>query len=353
MDEISKREAMGVVPADFYNRISDILSSARKRAYAAVNYSMVLAYWEIGRSVVEEQGGEERAAYGDKLIEGLSARLTEDFGKGFDTSNLRYMRLFYLAFPIRDSLRHELTWTHYRKLSKVKDDKARAWYMNEAADQQWSTRQLDRQISTLYYDRLLASRDKVPVVAEANEKLAQITLEHFIKDPYVLEFLDLKNYPALRESELEQALIDNLQDFLLELGTGFCFVARQKLMRYDDEDFYLDLVFYHAVLKCYVLIDLKIGKLTHADVGQMDSYIRMFDALRKRDDDNPTIGLILCSQKNEAIARYSALADGKQVFASKYMLELPSVEDLQEQMEASRREFENGAALEDENGAGK
>lgn len=353
MDEISKREAMGVVPADFYNHISDILSSARKRAYAAVNYSMVLAYWEIGRSVVEEQGGEERAAYGDKLIEGLSARLTEDFGKGFDTSNLRYMRLFYLAFPIRDSLRHELTWTHYRKLSKVKDDKARAWYMNEAADQQWSTRQLDRQISTLYYDRLLASRDKAPVVAEANEKLAQIALEHFIKDPYVLEFLDLKNYPALRESELEQALIDNLQDFLLELGTGFCFVARQKLMRYDDEDFYLDLVFYHAVLKCYVLIDLKIGKLTHADVGQMDSYIRMFDALRKRDDDNPTIGLILCSQKNEAIARYSALADGKQVFASKYMLELPSVEDLQEQMEASRREFENGAALEDENGAGK
>ena len=353
MGEISKRETAGIVPADFYNRISGILSSARKRAYAAVNYSMVLAYWEIGRSIVEEQGGAERAAYGDKLIEGLPARLTEGFGEGFDASNLLNMRRFYLAFPIQDALRPELTWTHYRKLITVKDDEARAWYMNEAADQQWSTRQLDRQISTLYYDRLLASRDKAPVVAEANEKLAQIAPEHFIKDPYVLEFLDLKNYPALRESELEQALIDNLQDFLLELGTGFCFVARQKLMRYDDEDFYLDLVFYHAVLKCYVLIDLKIGKLTHADVGQMDSYIRMFDALRKRDDDNPTIGLILCSQKNEAIARYSALADGKQVFASKYMLELPSIEDLQEQMEASRREFENGVALEDENGVGE
>lgn len=279
--------------------------------------------------------------------------MTEDFGKGFDASNLLNMRRFYLAFPIQDALRPELTWTHYRKLITIKDDEARAWYMNEAADQQWSTRQLDRQISTLYYDRLLASRDKAPVVAEANEELAQIAPDHFIKDPYVLEFLDLKNYPALRESELEQALIDNLQDFLLELGTGFCFVARQKLMRYDDEDFYLDLVFYHAVLKCYVLIDLKIGKLTHADVGQTDSYIRMFDALRKRDDDNPTIGLILCSQKNEAIARYSALADGKQVFASKYMLELPSVEDLQERMEASRREFENGVALEDENGVGE
>ena len=346
MNEISKRNAAGIVPADFYDRISGILSSARKRAYMAVNYSMVLAYWEIGRSIVEEQGGTDRAAYGDKLIEGLSVRLTEDFGKGFDTSNLLNMRRFYLAFPIQDALRPELTWTHYRKLITVKDEKARAWYMNEAADEQWSTRQLDRQISTLYYDRLLASRDKAPVVAEANEKLAELAPERFIKDPYVLEFLDLKNYPALRESELEQALIDNLQDFLLELGTGFCFVARQKLMRYDDEDFYLDLVFYHAVLKCYVLIDLKIGKLTHADVGQMDSYIRMFDALQKRDDDNPTIGLILCSQKNEAIARYSALADGKQVFASKYMLELPSVEDLQEQMEASRREFEHETALE-------
>ena len=353
MGEISKREAAGIVPADFYNRISGILSSARKRAYAAVNYSMVLAYWEIGRSIVEEQGDAERAVYGDKLIEGLSARLTEDFGKGFDTSNLRYMRLFYLAFPIRDALRHELTWTHYRKLSKVKDETARAWYMNEAADEHWSTRQLDRQISVLYYERLLASREKESVIAEAHEKMSRVAPIDFIKDPYVLEFLDLKNYPGLHESDLEQALIDHLQEFLLELGTGFCFVARQKLMRFDDEDFYLDLVFYHAVLKCYVIIDLKMGKLTHADVGQMESYIRMFDALQKRDDDNPTIGLILRSEKNEAIARYSSLADGKQLFASKYVFELPSIEELQAQMESTRREFEHGAIPEEENGAGE
>ena len=220
MGEISKREAAGIVPADFYNRISGILSSARKRAYAAVNYSMVLAYWEIGRSIVEEQGDAERAVYGDKLIEGLSARLTGDFGKGFDTSNLRYMRLFYLAFPIRDALRHELTWTHYRKLSKVKDETARAWYMNEAADEHWSTRQLDRQISVLYYERLLASREKESVIAEAHEKMSRVAPIDFIKDPYVLEFLNLKNYPGLHGSDLEQALIDHLQEFLLELGTA-------------------------------------------------------------------------------------------------------------------------------------
>lgn len=288
-----------IVPTAFYSHITEVLLSARKRAYSAVNYSMVLAYWEIGRSIVEEQHGKERAAYGDALIKGLSERLTADFGRGFDASNLLNIRRFYLAFPIQDALRPELTWTHYRKLIKVKDGTARTWYMNEAADEQWSTRQLDRQISTLYYDRLLASVDKAPVVAEANRKLARTRPECFIKSPYVLEFLDLKDYPSLRESDLEQALIDNLQDFLMELGTGFCFVSRQILMRFEEEDFYLDLVFYHVVIKCYVIIDLKIGKLTHADVGQMDSYIRMFDALQRRDDDNPTIWLILCSEKKK------------------------------------------------------
>ena len=200
--------------------------------------------------------------------------------------------------------------------------------------------QLERQISTLYYDRLLVSRDKTPVIAEADELTKPLAAENFIKDPYVLDFLDLKDYPALRESDLEQALIDKLQEFLLELGRGFCFVARQKLMRFEDEDFYLDLVFYHSILKCHVLIDLKIGKLTHGDVGQMDSYIRMFDALYKSEDDNPTIGIILCSQKNEAIVKYSVLNDAKQVFASKYRLTLPSAEELQREIEEERRRIE-------------
>lgn len=324
-----------------YDEIRSVIANARSRAYSAVNFAMVSAYWSIGQIIIEnEQGGNTRAEYGKAVLEGLSEQLSVEFGKGFDVSNLRKMRSFYLTFPIRDALRPELTWTHYRSLLRVENEQARIWYMNEAATEQWSSRQLDRQISTFYYDRLLSSRECAPVVEEAKEKLAEIIPEQFIKDPYVLEFLDLKNYPALRETDLEQALLDNLQDFLLELGTGFCFVARQKLMRFEDEDFYIDLVFYHSVLKCYVLIDLKIGKLSHSDVGQMDSYIRMFDALRKKDDDNPTIGIILCSEKNEAIAKYSVLNDGKQIFASKYRFNLPTPEELQRQIEKERRRIE-------------
>ena len=212
--------------------------------------------------------------------------------------------------------------------------------MDEAIASAWSSRQLERQISTLYYERLLASREQTPVRAEAAELTMPLATENFIKDPYVLEFLDLKDYPSLRESDLEQALIDKLQAFLLELGRGFCFVARQKLMRYEDEDFYLDLVFYHSILKCHVLIDLKIGKLTHGDIGQMDSYIRMFDALYKNEDDNPTIGIILCSQKNEAIVKYSVLNDAQQIFASRYRFALPTAEELQQEIEAERRKIE-------------
>lgn len=297
---------------DIYSEIKETLLSSRNQAYAAVNFTMVQAYWQIGRIIVEhEQGGNMRADYGKSVLQELSARLTEDFGKGFSVRTLQQMKKFYVMFPNTNALRSQLTWTHYRLLLSVENDQARQWYMNEAIASAWSSRQLERQISTLYYERL-----------------------------YVLEFLDLKNYPALRESDLEQALIDKLQEFLLELGRGFCFVARQKLMRYEDEDFYLDLVFYHSILKCHVLIDLKIGKLTHTDVGQMDSYIRMFDALYKNEDDNPTIGIILCSQKNEAIVKYSVLNDAQQVFASRYRLTLPTVEELQHEIEAERKRIE-------------
>jgi len=252
------------------------------------------------------------------------------------------MRKFYVMFPNTNALRSQLTWTHYRLLLSVENEQARQWYMDEAIASAWSSRQLERQISTLYYERLLASRDRISVRDEAMELTDSLTTENFIKDPYVLEFLDLKNYPALRESDLEQALIDKLQEFLLELGRGFCFVARQKLMRYEDEDFYLDLVFYHSILKCHVLIDLKVGKLTHGDIGQMDSYIRMFDALYKNEDDNPTIGIILCSQKNEAIVKYSVLNDAQQVFASRYRFALPTTEELQHEIESERRRIEKG-----------
>ena len=321
--------------------IAQIIRNARQTAYRAVNFTMVTAYWNIGKLIVEDELHWERADYGKSVLKNLSERLTKEFGKGFDESNLRYMRLFYKTFPICDTLRHELSWSHYRRLISVENEKSRMWYMNEAADSVWSTRQLDRQISTLYYERILASQNKEVVRQEAKEKLAEVAPEDIIKDPYILEFLNLKDYPNLRESDVEKGLISNLQDFMLELGKGFCFVARQKRMRYDDEDFYVDLVFYNCILKCYVLIDLKIGKLSHQDVGQMDSYIRMFDDLMKQSDDNPTIGLLLCSEKNEAVARYSVLNDAKQIFASKYKLTLPTEDELQAELNKVRQTLEN------------
>ncbi len=318
-----------------YTDIKNILANARKQTYHAINSAMVESYWMIGQTIVEhEQRGETRAAYGKGVIKELAARLSIEFGKGFDERELRKMRQFYLTFQIRDTLRPELTWSHYRRLISVENAQARLWYMNEAADGVWSTRQLDRQISTLYYERLLASKEKESVISEAKEKIGQMVPQQFIRDPFVLEFLNLKDYPSLHESVLEQALIDHLQQFLLELGRGFCFVARQKLMRYGDDDFYVDLVFYHSILKCHVLIDLKLGKLTHEDVGQMDSYIRMFEELYRNEDDNPTLGIILCSQKSEAIVKYSVLSEGKQIFASRYRLYLPTEEEFKQLLES-------------------
>jgi predicted nuclease of restriction endonuclease-like (RecB) superfamily len=235
------------------------------------------------------------------------------------------------------TLRLELSWTHYRLLLGVEDPQAREWYMNEAAEQHWSTHQLERQTSVLYYERLLVSRRKAPVRGEAATKLATVEPEQFIRDPYILEFLDLKDYPALRESAVEQVIIDNLQAFLLELGKGFSFVARQKRMRFEDEDFYVDLVFYNYLLKCFVLIDLKVGKLAHQDIGQMDSYVRMFDAHARLEGDNPTIGLILCSKKNEAIAKYSVLSEARQIFAAKYVKVLPTERELMREIQRERR----------------
>lgn len=338
MDE--KNQTIVQVGNNLYDSIKNVLAQARQTACRAVNFTMVTAYWEIGRLITEDELHNQRADYGKFVLKNLAERLSKEFGKGFDESNLRYMRLFYKAFPICDTLRHELSWSHYRRLLSVENIAARTWYMNEAADAVWSTRQLDRQISTLYYERLLSSRVKEPVIEETEQKLSEISPLEFIKDPYVLEFLNLDDYSSLHETDIEKAMIGNLQSFLMELGRGFCFVARQKRMRYDDEDFYIDLVFYNSIIKCYILIDLKLGKLSHADVGQMDSYIRMFDDLMKQPDDNPTIGLILCSEKNAAIAKYSVLNDAKQMFASKYTLTLPTVEELQAELERQRKLLE-------------
>ena len=325
---------------DLYGAIRQILETARQSAYKAVNFAMVQAYWQIGRLIVEdEQNGENRAEYGKKVLEELAQRLSAEFGRGFDTSNLRYMRLFYKAFPICDALRHELSWTHYRSLLRVENKEARDWYMNEAAAENWSSRQLERQISVLYYDRILLSQDKQSTRSDAENNMAVAPLgpENFIRNPYVLEFLDLNDYPNLHEKDIEEGLINNLQSFLLELGKGFCFVARQKRIRFDEQDFYIDLVFYNCILKCYVLIDLKLGELTYQDIGQMDGYIRLYEEQYRKEDDNPTLGIILCSNRNEAIVKYSILNESKQLFASKYLLHLPSEEELKKEIERERK----------------
>jgi predicted nuclease of restriction endonuclease-like (RecB) superfamily len=318
-----------IVQDAFYERVSALITTTRSQVRAAVNQAMVLTYWQIGRFIVEEeQAGETQAEYGKALIKGLAERLTSEFGKGYDARNLRSMRQFYQLFPNWNAVRSNLNWTHYRLLVRVEDEAIRNWYMAEADAESWSTRALERQINSFYYERLLSSQDKKPVIAEAAEHNTELSPRDILKDPYVLEFLELGERSSFTESELELALIDRLQSFLLELGKGFSFVARQRRINLEGENFYIDLVFYNYLLKCFVLIDLKIGKLTHQDIGQMDTYVRIYEERFRGIDDNPTLGLILCSERNEAIAKYSVLAESQQIFASKYRLILPTEEEL-------------------------
>jgi predicted nuclease of restriction endonuclease-like (RecB) superfamily len=329
-------------PTSFYSDIRQILEASRQKVYTAVNSAMVEAYWQIGKRIVEEeQQGEGRAKYGQHLIQNLSAQLTVEFGKGFSVANLKNFRQFYLVFPENEkgyAVRSELSWTHYRALIRVDNPKARLWYMEEAIEQNWSARALERQINVLYYERLLSSKEPLPVEQEAEEKTSplQVAAKDYLRDPYIFDFLNLPGQ-SLQETEVEQALIDNLQKFLLELGKGFAFVERQKRISTKDQDFYIDLVFYNFKLKCFLLIDLKIGRLVHQDVGQMDTYVRIFDQHLKEPDDNPTIGLILCSRKSEAVAKYSVLTDSRQLFASKYLPFLPSEEELRRELEREYR----------------
>lgn len=323
---------------ELLSAIRDILNEARTKLQSAVNTAMVQAYWNIGRLIVEhEQHGKARASYGEYQLKHLALQLQSEFGKGFYERNLRRMRAFYLTFPIWTSVRSELSWTHYRILIQVENQSARDWYISESIEQNWSVKALERQIGKLYYERLLTSKDKSPVIeeAKAHTEPLKTNAKNYLRDPYILDFLNLPHQPLL-ESDLEQSLMNNLQQFLLELGKGFAFVARQQRVSTEDEDFYIDLVFYNYKLKCFLLIDLKLGKLTHQDVGQMDTYVRIYDEQRKETDDNPTIGLILCSQKSEAVAKYSILTDSKQLFASKYLSYLPTEDELRQELERER-----------------
>jgi len=315
-----------------YGQIKEILTLARAKAYAAINFAMVEAYWLIGKQIVEAQAGNERAEYGTHLLKYLSEQLTCDFGEGFTTTNLKYMRQLHLTFPIRHALRDELSWTHYRLIMKVPDEKARAFYIEECVKSNWSSRQLERQINTHFYERLLSSRDKESVSTEIQKTAPPPSPKDFIRDPMVLEFINIKPPHNLYEKDLETALINHLQDFLMEMGRGFSFVARQKRFSLDGRDFYIDLVFYHYVLKCFVLIDLKMDDLTHQDLGQMQMYVNYFTRELMNEGDNPPIGLILCADKSEAVVRYTLAEDNKQVFASKYMLYLPSEQELKNEI---------------------
>lgn len=368
-----KKQEMIPPPDDgsIFDRVVSILEQARSNVVRAVNSNMVWAYWLIGREIVEElQGGEGRAEYGKQVLSALSAQLTERYGKGFSVPNLQNFRRFYLAYTGRAEILPEiqypvgtkseegqiqypagaesvqgfspqLSWSHYRVLMRVEKDQARDFYEREAIAGGWSKRTLERQVHTQYYERTLQAQQPDQMIAEGRQlqKMPQAS-DEVLKNPYVLEFLGFPDFAELHESDLERAIINHLQRFLLELGNGFAFVARQKHIRIDEEDRYVDLVFYHCRLKFYLLIDLKLGKLTHADVGQMDGYVRMYDGLFLAQDDNPTIGLILCTQKCDTVARYSVLNDRRQIFASKYLPHLPSEEQLKLEIERERRLIE-------------
>lgn len=333
-----------------YENIKTTIINARNKIYSTINFEMVLAYWNIGKQIVEAQGKDSRAEYGTRLIEYLSKRLTKEFGKGYNQSNLSRMRQFYLSFPILAALRQELSWTHYRLLLKIEGKEKLAFYLTECAEQNWSTRQLERQINSFYYERLLKTKEKYKkeVQDEIHKLEPGITPKDIIKDPYVLEFLELKENERFREKDIESALINNLQSFLLELGKGFSFVARQKRITIDGDHFYIDLVFYNYILKCFVLIDIKTGKLTHQDIGQMDFYIRYYEEEIKSKVDNPTVGIVLCSEKNNAMVKYTILKENKQLFASKYKLYIPTEEELKQELLRERLLIEMDMRKEDE-----
>lgn len=366
---------------DFLESLKQIVRSARGMAYASINYAQVQANWLLGQRIVEQmQKGEEKAEYGAYIIKLASEGLTEEFGKGYSETNIRSFRKFYLTFrylqiqqavpaesqnsightlsdqfaqPIQQAVSAEfnirigqalparLSWTHFERLMRVESEEARNWHMREASEQMWSYRTLDRNINTQYYERMLISQVKEPVEQEMKEKTEAFQRDklEFIKNPTVLEFLGLPGNKGYKEKDLEQAILDNLSDFLMEMGKGFAFVARQQLIRTEAEDYYIDLVFYNYLLKAFVLVDLKVGKITHQDVGQMDMYVRMYDELKRTEGDNPTIGIVLCSETDADIARYSILQGNEQIFASKYKLYLPSEAQLRQEIERQKELF--------------
>jgi predicted nuclease of restriction endonuclease-like (RecB) superfamily len=321
-----------IQPDSLFQSIKELVLQARKRTYRMVNANLLETYWHIGRMIVEdEQQGSPRADYGKNVLKNLATQLTIEFGKGFDYTNLTNMRKFFLAFPILDTLRQELSWSHYRLLCRLDSEDKKRYYLNESIANNWNIRMLQRQINSLAFERVLVQK---------NEPDMPETAHNLLKDPYIFEFLGLPANTQNTEFAIETAILDQIQQFLLELEKGFAFVARQQHIVTDTSDFYIDLVFYNYILKCFVIVDLKTGMLTHQDIGQLDMYVRMYNDLKCSEGDNPTIGILLCAEKDETIVKYSTMADNNKLFASKYLLYLPKEEELKQLIETDRIRFQ-------------
>lgn len=331
---------------NIYEKIRSEVEKARQKVYATVNLTMVETYWNIGKQIYEAQDKNERAEYGKGLLKFLSQKLTKEFGKGFTITNLKYMRQFFMAFPNSHSLSDQLSWTHYRMLLKVEDEKIRNFYLEECEKSNWSTRQLERQINSFYYQRLLSSQDKDNIRDEIQTLEKGLNAKDIIRDPYVLEFLGLEQTPNLYEKDIEQGLINHLQKFLLELGRGFSFVARQKRISFDGEHYYIDLVFYNYILKCFVIIDLKLGKLTHQDIGQMQMYVNYYTRELMNEGDNLPIGIVLCADKSDSVVKYTLPEGNNQIYASKYKLYMPTEEELKRELVREQEVLETEKGLE-------
>ncbi len=315
-----------------FTQIKNVLDEARQQVARSVNTTIVKAYWQVGKYIVEyEQHGKDRAEYGKEVIKKLSERLMKEYGSGFTTTNLKVMRQFYLYYPKGHAMRDQLSWTHWRTLLTVQNETARNYYLRECVTDNWSTRQLERQINTMYYERMLASRDKDAVRTEIEQSAPKaLQPREIIHDPFILEFLGIRQGEHFLEGDLEQMLISKLQHFLLELGRGYTFVARQKRISLGDKHFYIDLVFYNILARCYVLIDLKIDELTHQDLGQMQMYVNYYTREMMNPGDNPPVGIVLCAEKNDAVVKYTLPEGEKQIFAAKYMTYLPTQEEIRQ-----------------------
>lgn len=323
-----------------FDNIKELIINSRNRVYQTVNTEMLGLYWNIGKAIMQIQQGDERAPYGETVLEKLSQKLTDEFGKGFSKRNLERMRKFYIYFPIATTVSSQLSWSHYLELLKVDEEAKRNFYIKETINSRWSVRELQRQLGSLLYERLVLSSDKEKILELAEKGHELKTSKDLVKDPFVLEFLDIKENTSYLESDLEKNILEHLKEFLLELGKGFMFVGSQVRLTLEEDHFYPDLIFYNRLLKCFVIIDLKIGKVTHQDIGQMQMYVNYYDREIKSDDENPTVGILLSTLKNKTVVKYTLPEDNKNIFSSSYKLHLPTEQELIDAVEEEKKNLE-------------